>query len=494
MAASFNRLATTFRTRVVYASSLPGVRLDCVLSTGLTNSGGVPTNNAAALNAVLATATAANPVELVIDGGCAIGAPLVIPSTGQVMIRGIGWGSGLYVLSGSNANAIQNVPHTDIAVYNVWQPTAAQPITGSNVTIRDLRVCGNRGTFPTGNASNVSTNRDGTVTNTAALASAPDVRGPYTASAYWLSGIMLAGLDNVLIDHVWVYDAPSYHINLYACTKVRIVDCRVEAAVANEGNQDGIHVNGGCWDVKISRCWIQSGDDAIAFNLDEGEGPYSGDPLAGVDLSVDDCTLHNCITVGRVFGSGAITRRVSFTNIHGYVQWYGLLIGNTVAGTNQDNNHSILLDGWNVQVTGSVNGGALVWVVSNVGMIDISRLKVIEPTQGNPVILVGTGSSGPVVSSMRLAGLEIHRNASGSNSGPVLSMVGGTIQNLALAGVAVTDNGSFPGLAHLMTVASPGAISRLWVGDLDPNHITALIDNPGQLTAKLGPGLVASGF
>src|SRR4051812_501659 len=69
-------------SRIIYASAIPGVVLDCDIRTGAKIGGGTPTDNAARINAVLATATAARPIHLVIDGGSAMGSPLTIPTTG----------------------------------------------------------------------------------------------------------------------------------------------------------------------------------------------------------------------------------------------------------------------------------------------------------------------------------------------------------------------------------------------------------------------------
>src|SRR5262249_41644043 len=143
------------------------VALDCDLSTGAKIGGGTPTDNAAAINAVLATATATGPVHLIIDGGSAIGSPILIPPTGHVTISGRGWNDGLFVKAGSNCNAIQNFADTDLAIYQAWQPGGAQSIAGSNVTIRDLRIVGNRGTYPNGNVS-ATNNTDGTIDGTTA--------------------------------------------------------------------------------------------------------------------------------------------------------------------------------------------------------------------------------------------------------------------------------------------------------------------------------------
>ena len=434
-----------FAARTIYASSIPGVVLDCNLDAGAKIGGGTPTDNAARLNAALATASASNPLHLVIDGGCAIGAPLVLPATGHVTISGHGWHTGFFILPGSNANGIQNFPHTDLACYQVWSPSSAnsQGGRGSNVTLRDFRLVGNRGTYPNGNSNGTT---DSTITgstpagiNGAANATAPDARGPYAAGGYWLSGIILVGLDNVHIDRVWVFDAPGYHVNLYHCTRAWVTRSRIEAGNPSfSGNTDGVHVNGGCSSVTVDDCWISTGDDAVAFNLDEG------DQADGADLAFTNSTVANCQSAVRIYGrSHANTRRVRVQGIKGSgIRFFVVTIGleDSTASGAAELNHSITIDDLDIQGVTSGPMNAIVQVNANVGLLEVSRVKIVEPTI--PLAMVKIGTSSPsAISSLRIADCSIHRNPAGNAAAYALeaSTAGTSIGDLSIDGFRVTE-------------------------------------------------------
>jgi hypothetical protein len=433
--------------RVYYASRIPGIVLDCDLANRAKIGGGTPTDNAAALNAVLATAAATTPVKLIIDGGCAIGAALLIPQSGHVTIEGIGWDSGLYVLPGSNSNAIQNFAATNLANAHVTQNVGSWSNLGSNVAVRRLKIDCNRGTYPNGNSSGRT---DGTI---AGVSDTPDARGPYPTTEYWLSGIILAGLDNVAVEDVWVYDSPTYHVNFFHCSKVVVDKCRIEAADPSfSGNTDGVHCNGGCSGVRVTNCWFATGDDCVAFNLDEGDGTDGG------DLLMADCVAVGCQTVGRVYGqSKANVRRVSFTNIKASgVRYWGFNVGiEGGSSTLAEANHSIVIDGCDMQVIGGGGGGSMVFLNSNAGLVEISRCKMVGPTTAIPMVLIGPG--GPNIAALRIVDCAIHRNADGNAAAYLLSgAAAGSIGDLVIDGFSLTehpagDYADIPVLASLTT-------------------------------------------
>lgn len=474
------RMVGSFATRTVYASSIAGVVLDCNLDTGAKIGGGTATDNAAALNAVLATATASNPLRLVIDGPSAIGASLVLPATARVEISGLGWDTGFFVKSGSCASAIKNFANTNLAERQVWAPPSSpQTIDGSNVTLRDFRINGNRGTYPTGNVNNGT--GDGTLTG---FTLAPDARSLYP-TAFWLSGIILRGVENVLIHHVWVYDAPAYAINLYHCRKFLVTgNFRIESP-SLAANTDGVHVNGGCQDGEVCFGWISTGDDPVGFNLWEGDGG------AGSNLRAHHLTYHQCFSAGRVYGSPSATRRVSFTDIQGTTRNLGLIIGDGSASTNYENNRSIFIDNWDIQVTDpTINPAAMVLVNDHVAVLEISRVKVIEPQVPGCLVKLGQTSDAcvPVVSSLRISGCEVHRNSSGSADVPMIDALKGMIETLTLAGFSITDHGSFSAVDELIHVVSPAMIGRVFVECQDMAHFTAFCDDFSRIGSVAGPG------
>jgi hypothetical protein len=491
MVATLRRTDAVFQKRVIYLSAIPGMTLGCDLSTGLNAAGAaishpVGVANAAAINAILATATAISPVKLWVDATFALGAALATPDTGYVDIEATAEGNGFFMLPGSNCNLIQNigVGTTNLANFNAVHPSSAQPIVGKNVAIKGLTINGGRGIYPNGLVNSGAA--DGTLSG----AGSPDARG--LPSKFFYTGIIFVGIDNLVIEDCQIYDAASSAIYLLACSRPRIANVRITVPTpVTEQNQDGIHLCSGCWGVTGSNNWLSSGDDAVAINLDEGEGGLVTDPDANADIHFDNTTLHSAITAARVFGQVNYLRRISLTNFRGDVQWWGCLIGSDAGGIlNTDTIRSILLDGWQVRVTNPTSGGALVWINANCGLVELSRMKMIEPTAGTPFVLVGDSAHAPAVASLRVAGFECHRNTFGSNTGSFVQVAFGSVANLEIDGFAVTDNGSYPDIPYFLDITGSASVGRLWIGKLDMAHIGALCNDWTKVGSVAGPGCV----
>lgn len=421
-----------FAARTIYASSIPGVKLDCNLATGAKIGGGTATDNVAAFNAVLATATAANPVHLIIDGPSAVGAALSIPNTGYVTISGFGWGTGFFWKSGSNCNQIQTagVGTTNLANYNAVHPSAPQTNTGSHVTLSNFSMNCNRGTYPNGVVG--SNANDGTLSG----AGTPDARG--LPSKFFYTSIVLVGIDQLAIDRVFVFDSPTYHINLYGCTNFKITRSKIKAAVANvQNNTDGIHLNGGCVGWTIDDCDVEVGDDSFAINVAEGDA-------TGGDLGVITNCRVNSLTAGRIFGKATATLgRVVFSNITGNVQWYGFVVGeSSSADTGADSNRSITLDRINLNIlglSGSPTPPALVLFSGNAGAVTLDGCKLESPTGAYPMVRMDANS--PVVSSLRISRSGIYRSSTGNAAAYAVeaSNSGAIIKNLMIDGFYVDE-------------------------------------------------------
>jgi hypothetical protein len=454
--ANAGKIPGQFLGRTVYASTVPGVVLDCDLTTGARIGGGTPTDNAAALSAVLAPATAGAPIKLVIDGGCALGSPLVIPAVGHVTIEGLGWDTGLFMLAAANSSAIQNFPGTDLAERQVWTATLSQP-AGANVTIRNLKIHGNRGTYPNGNSSG---HRDGTITDGAQLAATPDARSPLPGS-YWLSGIILTNVDNVCIENVWCYDVPAYAVNLFACTRVWINHSRFQAADPTfSGNTDGIHFNGGCGHCFISDCWFSTGDDGVAINIDEGNA------AAGGDFLVHHCTFINCQSAGRVYGQASATRRVTFEDCTGSgMRAWAFQVGNGTPFISEAN-HSVYFRNCEVGVAGPSLGYGYSFLFLNgaCGLVEAENCHIVDPTVAVPLVLYGFAQ--PTVSALRMIDCGVHRSAAGSAACPAFATEsGGQLGDLTVKDFHLTEQRNTDGTyGHYSDVAAVIDLGSLTVG------------------------------
>src|SRR5665213_1529262 len=232
-------------TTITYASHLAGVKLDCVPLTGLTPAGGACTDNTSAINAVLATASPAHPVNLILDGGTST-TGIYGPAGGYWSIDCLNWSNGFFIASGSNAHVIRN-----IAASNAYTYTAVPGTPGQNLAIRNCFINGNRGDGTTGDSNSGNPRQ--------------------AANGNWLFGVYLDNMAHVQIEHNWFYNEPSFNLLLNSCTDC-IADSNRFDAVAQGVNQDGVHVDGPSAQIRISNNWFNSSDDAVAMNAPEGYG------------------------------------------------------------------------------------------------------------------------------------------------------------------------------------------------------------------------------
>lgn len=259
---------------IVKASEL-GCILDCNLLTGLNFSGGAATDNTARINAFLATASASNPIHLLIDGGSLISGVQISPS-GHTIIEGKGWDTGFYVKSGSNADAINNVGAKNQTPFAPGPPAPSK--TSQNITVRNLFINGNRGNGTTGNSNSGFP------------------QGANLGGGPWYIGINIINASHVLIDHVWCYDIATYGVRCSNVSDVIVQNCRIESPTLSI-NTDGTHFDGSCSNIRISNCYFSVGDDSIALNAPEG---YSGNISS---VLVDNCDFQNGYSMMRIYSS-----------------------------------------------------------------------------------------------------------------------------------------------------------------------------------------------
>ena len=441
-----------------------GCILDCDLATGLTASGVPATDNTALLNAFLATASATNPVELVLDGPT-LATGLLIHG-GHTTIEGIGPDSGLFLKSGSNSHAIRN--HGDMQG-DPGPGHTVPPRSNFGITIRNLQINGNRGNGTSGN-----TDAGITYDNTGKT--------------------MLYGINLTHCTGVWLEDLNLHSITTYAVTlsNCATVVCRnIHITTPRDRNCDGIHFNGPASDLHITDCWFQTGDDPIALNAPEG----FGGPIERVAIS--NCIFDHSPTVIRVYGCAypPISYPVSdvvMTNCTGVVENTPFMIGfqqNAPVDTIQ-----------NLQAS-NCTLGANFWATLNesCGVLAFQNNTWDSPTAAGFFLWIPL----PVMlSSVTLANCRIYRstrgNAPASGLFAARAARGSVIRKLSLEGFAIEHEvgQTFPPIPFLLDTSNI-LIEELFIASLDPANIAALVKpelNFRGIDRISGPGVLATGF
>ncbi len=438
-----------------------GCTLDCNLATGLTATGQPATDNTALLNAFLATATATNPISLVLDGPTLTTGLLI--NGGFTTIEGIGPGSGLFLKSGSNAHAIRN----HAAMQGDPGPGhTAPPRSNFGITIRNLQINGNRGTGTSGNTDSGVTYDN--------------------AGKTMLYGISLVQTTAVWLEDLILHDLTTYAVTLSNCATIVCRNLRI--TTPRDRNCDGIHLNGPASDIHITDCYFQTGDDPIALNAPEG---FGGD-IARVAIA--NCIFNHAPTCIRLYGCGYpplsyTVRDVAIANCTGVVENTPFMIG-FQQHTPADTIASLSISNCSL--------GASYWATLNesCGVLSFANNTWDSPTVAGFFLWIPL----PVtLSSVTLANCRIYRSLRGNAPAFGLHAAdaarGSFIHKLAIEGFAIENEAgqTFPPIPFLLDTSNV-TVDELYIGSLDPANIAALARNFNGINRISGPGVLATGF
>jgi hypothetical protein len=467
------------------ASSL-GAILDCDLATGNQIVNGVvttnpATDNTAILNAFLAQGTATNHVVLEMDGASSVSG-LFLPTLGHASIIGQGWDTGFWVKSGSNQDCIHNGNATASIPFD---PGGGPPaINGANVELRNFRINGNRGNGTTGNSN--SGNPKGNM-----------------ASTVWYMGISLISIAHFRIEDVWLYDIATYAVRLSNCTDGVIQGLRVDVP-SLAFNTDGVHLSGQNSDIRISKCYFQTGDDAIALNAPEG---YGGN-IARVAIS--NIVYNQCTTGLRAYVGVGTTYTISkvvmdnctgtFT-LNGLSYTFAVLLGNSGPGTRGVDQ---IQDFTISNCTFTLSGNAPIAIADSCGTVNIQNVTWKDPFLGTTtgfVTFVGQCN----VSSLNITNCKTYRSTLGNSAtlglnnsgqnGAGSSLFACTIGKLTFSGFNVDNETgtAYAAIADLINMTSL-TIGELVIDAVDSTLITAITNTFTGITTIRGVGLSQTGW
>lgn len=453
----------TRTSAAVYACTF--ATCDCVPALRTTATGAACTDNTDKLQSVLWTATQSTPLQLIVDGYMGMKG-LLIRHEGYTSITGLGKTTGFFVLAGSNSDGISNgwsgMPGTNGSLAQ-----GTMPPKGSNVTISNLYLDGNKNTagFPT--------------TSNATSRFSSDAKGKFCAAtnglvcAGWFVNIALANLDNINMDNVWDFDPPSYG---KALSNVSHVFDNGTRHTATGGNTDGIHINGPADHISISNCHLSPNDDAIALNAPEG---YTG--------AIDSVTVTNC-EVNAVSTNGAFVRAYAYANASGgSFNVSNVVVSNSTATVgNAFHIGAGNGPGGAIDALGPLKFSHIVFTPNN----STAQLSTINDPVGDLVMeditvngtlgtgaLIGVLTSGTTVSNLNLSKINIYRKSGAQTANYLLQVASpASIKRLTLNDIAVTNQQgqSTAAIAGLVDIPTGGAIATAYIPAYDPTNITSV--------------------
>jgi hypothetical protein len=427
------------------------------------------------LNTFLATASATNPIKLILDG-MFLTTGLVISPNGYTTIEGTGWGSGVFVLNGSNQDGIRIGAYTSATgnsegAYNIALPARL----ATNIILRDFTLDANGAGNTTGPIGCAPINEP--------VADAP-VHGVY--------GAILANCTNVHVDNVNFKASPTYALCLTNAGFVTVSDCQF---ISTGTLHDGVHIDGPSSDIGIDNCYFSTGDDSIALNAPEG---YGGDISR---VTVTNCRFNGSLAVMRIYTSLDTAymptnnvhkvRDVAVSNCVGYTynQCFSLGIfgGGLSATYDVDQVQDLMVSDCTLSSPNS-----LAVITTPFGKITFRNVNFI-PTSAAAVI-----QSWYPIGELMLDGVTILRNADGSYapSAWVSSIAGSNIDRLSLLNCRVIDELGTNYAAVPCILDIGGVVGALSMEAVDMRHITALVSVAagwGNIATLRGGGVMGTG-
>lgn len=442
-----------------------GCALDCDLRSGSNKyTGGAATDDGPRINAAMAGATANNPITLIIDGSALISG-LFLPAGGFWNIAGLGCGTGFFVKTGTNNDAIHNGPPNAVVPFDPGPPA---PARGMNVSLSNFTVNGNQGN-----------GFDGNSTTGMRLGS---------KQAYFC-GINLMNLDHITIEKVVVVRAPAFHIRLSNVGHVAVSGCVMES---NGLSTDGLHFDGPANDITISNCDFRTGDDSIALNCPEG---HSGNISR---VAVNNCTFNSWSLMRLYTTNGSpnkfIIDTVSVSNCSGTLAEAAFLIGLT-NGSLPNSVASLTISDCRLEAP------AILGIAENFGTIALRNVTFI-PNQARVVWITpqcndscGFLRPSPLYGAVTSVGSSLtFDNCSISRGVPASILANNSrIEYLAFNGFEVKDAGV--SLTVLLDIGQ-GSIGQLVLNSVSNNNIVAPVSEGGFSCVGIvsGAGVLATGW
>ena len=441
-------IATVPGMTYIMASEI-GCALDCDLATGSNRyTGGKATDDGPRVNAALASASASNPVTLLIDGPASISG-LFLPAGGYWNIIGQGCGTGFFIRTGTNNDGIHNGGPTANQPSDPGPPAPTQ--RGANVTLANFVLNGNQGNGFDGDSTTGST------------------RG--AIATVWYFSINLMNLNNITVTNVAVINSPAYHFRFSNCGDVTVTGCVFSSFGPNT---DGLHFDGPANDITISDCQFTTGDDAIALNCPEGFGGNIE------NVTVTNCTFdsYTVVRMDTIQYSGNseryLIRNVRVSQCSGQLLHEAFLFGQG-AGTLPESISGITISDC------TLTAPAVLELAANFGDVQLNDIR-FTPAGGLRKPGYAIARSSPSFAgctytgtSLTLTNCSIVRN-SGVDVDALIVEYGSSIANFTINGLAIDD--SYQAATALANLAN-GSLGQLTIDAVDSTRIAAPVLGAG---------------
>jgi hypothetical protein len=127
--------------------------------------------------------------------------------------------------------------------------------------------------------------------------------------------LLMLHVEHLNIEKLTVKDPVLFGIHIGGCKKFTIADIIFDYNMKNP-SMDGIHLQGGCCEGRITNIKGNTNDDMVAVNSDDVP-MFAVTKGAITDIQIDGLWVTNCFRGVRFLTAGAPIRRISISNIFG---------------------------------------------------------------------------------------------------------------------------------------------------------------------------------
>ena len=452
---------------VVYASQIPGIHLNGSLSA---NTG---TDDKAALQTVLNTATATTPLLLIMDGVSAVDtstAGLVVKS--HTEIRCLAWNAGFSWLGSSNLH--QQPLFTNANPLGIATPT------DTDITIRGCALNGNATVGHGGIIAHgypaVNNNSDG----------------------IFLAVSRMVGVTHLVADMLSFINCPG--LNFHAGNITDFLIQNLTFSDVGGYGVGGVQFEGPDSNGVIRNISGTTPDDMVSLNADDGHlasctgltspGMFGNNSLASTlksgpitDVLVDGLFPIAAFQAFRLLSATSLIDRVTVRNVSGTV--FGHIFSADIfppcfLGVYSGNFGDVRVENVNVVPTAITNEYGL-YAISLLATYRSMKLDMSleDYTPVSPVVLATT------LSQIDTLDMTVNVKSATANPAAFMSMTGGNINHLSLRGFYSSDTQSTNPLLDL----TGGSLTILHVNDLFANSINNVVyQHGGSLNTVLFSG------
>lgn len=438
------------------------------------------TDQTDAIQTILNTASAANPLNLVWD---------VKISCSGLKIKSH---TTIIALPGCGAILRDSVDNWLLSNYN-W--------TANSNAIADSFITINGGTW----------NANGWRRGLQKQANNTHEKGQITLINFW-------GTKNVILKNATFLNASTYCLAFMTSKNIYIDNCIINDGVGNY-NQDGIDFVGYAENINITNCSISNGDDKIAFIPNATGGTYTAgngivadhSVYTGVDGDQSNINIHNIKFFGYGKGfafylqGGNKISDVYISNISGTCQstWFDMtnyLTGYTITSGTQIA-HNFHISNVDVQVASYVGYGANpranMLIQASIDRLDLKNITRSNWSQNAETINISTPTGSPravTIGNLTIDGYQSLRSGASGNVASHIILGNATINtfNLINSTIDFYDYANSINRALLETSSST-VINNLFMSNDRVNNFDNVVINAGTIGKLLVNGLIHTG-